>query len=89
MVSLETAGLTASRSDGSSGGGANGAAGEVLGAGAYDRAASQPPSADDGVLLGEGGSEHSLLAGVLFALMGLGLLAGIGGGLRAYRQKST
>jgi hypothetical protein len=27
-----------------------------------------------------------LLAGVLFALIGLGLLVGIGGGVRAYRQ---
>ena len=48
--------------------------------------ASQPPNADDGALLGEGGSAHSLLAGVLFALIGLGLLVGIGGGVRAYRQ---
>ena len=85
-ASLDAAGLAASRSDGSSGGDANGAAGEVLGEGAYGGDASQPPSADDGALLGEGGSAHSLLAGVLFALIGLSLLVGIGGGLRAYRQ---
>ena len=54
--------------------------------GAYGGDASQPPGADDGVLLGEGGSANSLLAGVLFAFIGLGLLVGIGGGLRAYRQ---
>ena len=85
-ASLDAAGLAASRSDGSSGGGANGAAGGVLGAGVYVGDASQPPSADDGALLGEGGSAHSLLAGVLFTLIGLCLLVGIGGGLRAYRQ---
>lgn len=88
-ASLDAAGLAASRSDGSSGGGADGAAGGVLGAAAYGGDTSQPPSADDGALLGElgeGGSAHSLLAGVLFALIGLGLLVGIGGGLRAYRQ---
>ena len=85
-ASLDAAGLAASRSDGSSGGDANGAAGEVLGEGAYGGDASQPPGADDGALLGEGGSAHSLLAGVLFALIGLSLLVGIGGGLRAYRQ---
>lgn len=84
-ASGDAAGLAASGSDGSSGGGANGAAGGVLGAGAYGGDASQPPSADDGALLGEG-SAYSLLAGVLFALIGLGLLVGIGGGLRAYRQ---
>ena len=33
-----------------------------------------------------GGLSNSLLAAVLFALIGLGLLVGIGGGLRAYRQ---
>jgi hypothetical protein len=81
----DAAGLAASRSDGSSGAGANGAAGGVLGAGAYGGDASQPPSADDGALLGEG-SARSVLAGVLFALIGVGLLVGIGGGLRAYRQ---
>ena len=85
-ASLDVAGLTASSSDRSSGGGASGAAGEVLGVGAYGGDASQPPSADDGALLGEGGSANSLLAAVLFALIGLGLLVGIGGGLRAYRQ---
>jgi hypothetical protein len=85
-ASLDVAGLAASRSDGSSGGGANGAAGGVLGVGAYGGDASQRPGADDGALLGEGGSANSLLAGVLFAFIGLGLLVGIGGGLRAYRQ---
>ena len=63
------AGLAASRSDGPSGGGANGAAGGVLGEGADGWDASLPPSAD-GARLGEG-SAHSLLAGVLFALLGL------------------
>ena len=84
LASDDPAGLAASRSDGSSGGGANGAAGGVLGEGAYGGDAPQPPSAD-GARLGEG-SAHSLLAGVLFALIGLTLLVGIGGGLRAYRQ---
>ena len=85
-ASDDASGLAASRSDGSSGGGANGAAGGVLGEGAYGGDASPPPSADDGALLGEGGSAHSLLASVLFALIGLSLLVGIAGGLRAYRQ---
>ena len=83
LASDDPAGLAASRSDGSSGG-ANGAAGGVLGEGAYGGDAPQPPSAD-GARLGEG-SAQSLLAGVLFALIGLTLLVGIGGGLRAYRQ---
>ncbi len=60
---------------------------ESLARGAYGGDASPLPSADDEALLGEGSSAaHSLLAGVLFALIGLSLLVGIAGGVRAYRQ---
>jgi hypothetical protein len=77
-----TAGLAASRSDGSSGGGADGAGG-VLGAGASGEDASEPPTAEGG-LLGEDSSATNLLAGALVATMGLGLLVGIAGGVRAW-----
>jgi hypothetical protein len=73
-------------SDGWSGSGAKGASSGVLSAGAFGDDASQPPTAD-GWLLGEDSSATSLLAAVLFALMGLGLLVGIAGGLRAWRRE--
>ena len=79
-----TAGLAASRSDGSSGGGAGGAGG-VLAAGTFGEDASAPPTADGG-LLGQDPSATSVLAAALFAVMGLGLLVGIAGGLRAWRR---
>ena len=77
-----TAGLAASRSDGSSGGGADGTGG-VLGAGTFGEDASEPPATEGG-LLGVDSSATSLLAGALVAVMGLGLLVGIAGGLRAW-----
>jgi hypothetical protein len=79
--------LTASDPDGSSDRGATAAPVEALGAGTSDEASPQPRlahSSVDGALLGND-SSLSLLTGAVFALMGLGLLVGIGGGLRTLR----
>jgi hypothetical protein len=76
------AALAASNSGGSSDGGANGSPGGVLGAGASGEGVSQPSIADGG-LLGGGDSASSMLVGAVLALIGLGLLVGIAGGLRA------
>jgi hypothetical protein len=76
------AGLAAWHSDEPlSGGGANDTAGGVLGAAAFGEDASKPPT-PDAPLLGEN-SPASLLAAAVLALIGLGLLVGIAGGLRA------
>jgi hypothetical protein len=80
------AGLAASRSEGSSGGGANGASGGLLGVGAFGEDTSQPPTAD-GAPLGEDSTATSPLGVALLALAGLGLLVGIAGGLRALRDR--
>jgi hypothetical protein len=76
------AGLAAWHSDEPlSDGGANDTAGRVLGAAAFGEDASKPPT-PDAPLLGEN-SPASLLAAAVLALIGLGLLVGIAGGLRA------
>ena len=77
------ASLAASRSDGTSGGDANGA--EVLGAGAFGEDSSQPPTADVAPLGAD--SAGSLLFGLVLALMGLVLLVGIAGGVRSLRRE--
>ena len=74
--------LATSRSE-SSYGDADRVAGGVLGAGAFGENASEPPTAE-GRPLGGDSSATSLLAGALVAVMGLGLLVGIAGGLRAW-----
>jgi hypothetical protein len=79
-------GLAASRSDGSSDGGAGGAAEGVLGAGAFGEDASQQPAAEE-ALLGEDPAATSLLLGAVFVFAGLVLLLGIVGGLRALRDR--
>jgi hypothetical protein len=76
------AGLAAWHSDEPlSDGGANDTAGRVLGAAAFGEDASKPPT-PDAPLLGEN-SPASLLAAAVLALIGLGLLVGIAGALRA------
>jgi hypothetical protein len=80
------AGLTAWHSEvPSSGGGGNDTAGGVLGAAAFGEHASKPPAAD-APLLGEN-SPASLLASAVLALVGLCLLVGIAGSLRAFYSR--
>jgi hypothetical protein len=79
------AGLAASRSDGSSGGGTN-APGGVSGAEAFGEDTSQPPT-PDGALLGEDSAATNLLSVAVLALAGLGLLVFIAGGVRGWLRE--
>jgi hypothetical protein len=80
------AGLAASRSDGSSGRGTNGAPGGVSGAEAFGEDTSQPPT-PDGALLGEDWAATNLLSVAVLALAGLGLLVFIAGGVRGWLRE--
>jgi hypothetical protein len=78
-------GLVVSYSDSSSGGGADGTAGGVLGASGED--ALEPPIVDGGPL-GDN-SAPKLVVAAVFALIGLGLLVGIAGGLKALHGRQS
>jgi hypothetical protein len=75
--------LAASRSDGSSDSGANGAAEGVLAAGVFGDHALEQPAADR-ALLGEDWAATSLLSVAVLALAGLGVLVGIADGVRGW-----
>jgi hypothetical protein len=77
------AGLAASRSDGWSDSGANGAAEGVLAAGVLGDDALEQPTADR-ALLGEDWAATSVLSVAVLALAGLGLLVFIAGGVRGW-----